>query len=163
MAADAARKIDKKLNQKLEESAKEAMKKYVDGLVNKYVPQPVILVTKEYGGSFYTQNYAHVVNKNTRIYRTPTTSIKLPYGIKIEVSDEEYKEFIRYADTIDRIEDKRRTDREIWEARLRGIGTLKKLQELLPEAVEYVNWPRVVSVPAVDYSEIRNELRKIKE
>lgn len=161
MAWGAATKIAAKLCDKKIETCYGRLKGYSDALALRYVPMPVMQVCKEYSSFFHTVSQLMIrCDKNTiYIY----TTYRLPEYTHIDVSRNEY-------DTVRRLKEEKKNEEvnkqkeiEKWANVILSLGTLKRMQDEMPEAVEYVAWPVVRDLPSVKYDVYRDALSSIKK
>lgn len=161
MALGAARKIAAKLCDEKIEECKGRLRGYCDKLALIHVPSPVIQVCKEYGSVFYT--VSRLMIRCNGYTRHIDISYRLPDNTRIEVSKKEFDAVGRHYQAYRDAQAFKTKEIVKWQNVILSLGTLKKLQDEMPDAVEYVEWPVVRDLPAVNYDVYRVALSSIKK
>lgn len=161
MAEEAAKRIVTAEFEERIEQAKKKRDEYIDALVKQVCPNPIIQVTKEYHSYIYCNKLIAIRSPGGRIDKYGI-KFNVPYYTVIDVSSEAYAKAIKLQRDVEMEYERRKEAQDRWKEIILGLGTLKRMQEELPEAVEYVSWPTVKALPSVQYDDWRMALRKIK-
>lgn len=141
----------------------------IEKLVRKYVPQEVIDICKKYPQFFSPTTYASVsAYKDTEngTYRenwiSGTISFTIPYAAQsLTVIPDEYanvKELVARKKSV--VSNKENFQNEIHAALLQ-LNTEKKVQENLPEALKYIEFPPEKQLPACQFDDLNKAISKI--
>lgn len=168
MAIDAAARMKREVFGKMIEEAQYNLYSLIEQLVRKYLPKPVISCVNEYSLYFPCCTCADVTQveqKDNGIYRKRYIrgflSFKVPTNTFVEVDADEYKAIEGLYRKLKDLE-KRRDDfgNEIQSALL-SLKTEKAINESLPEAIKYIDFPEIKSLPSPIYSNLRAMLSGI--
>ena len=172
MAADAASKIVQAKYGQIIEDMNEKLKDLTDSLLQKYIPQPVLSVVKEYERYFsLTQSIIVVYKSVDEQNYTKSFQLGLQSHIKVtshgryfEVSEEEYRDAKKLVERINRICDVRdKTKNELTEI-IRNCNTESNLMKRYPDIHPYIEWPPVKALPAnVTADWVNNLMNDIKK
>lgn len=171
IAKEAAIRMACKLyNEKLK-SQQNLVTEYAGNLAKKYIPAPVLAVIREYPSYFNFANSLHVSatyerNGKTVAHKWLNVEVKdLPYfGRNIYVDLEEYEALDALVSRQTRLNLLK--DKFIYDMTktLYSLRTEKKITEVLPEALEYINFPEEFALPAdvKNYDNLRTLLKELK-
>lgn len=169
MALQAAERMaDKAFAEKIE-AASNAINKEIENLARKYVPQEVIDICKKYHEFFSSTTSVSVsAYKDTESgsYRENLISGKIgfsvPYSVQnLTIAPEEYakvKELVRLKKKV--VDSKYKLKEEIHAALLQ-LNTEKKVQDNLPEALKYIEFPPEKHLPACQFDDLNKVLSRI--
>lgn len=162
MARDAGIRIATAEFKERIETARKKRDEYIDALVKTVCPNPIVQLANEYHSYFYCSDFVDI--RNPEGYsETHKIKFKVPYRTVIDVSREAYDQARKLQRNVAMEYERRREAQDRWMNIILGIGTLKRMQEELPEAVEYVTGPTVKALPSVQYEDSRLTLQKIKK
>ena len=172
MAEEAASCMKKKAYAKKIDEAKEKIDQAIEALVRKYIPAPVIAFTNEF--STYIE-YCEAASI-TAIKRHPdgVTTKQLSIGGKLTFKIPRYCNYITVeAKEYDAVRNLLNTknfilkvsedfEQQVFDA-LIALRTEKNVEKELPEAMKYLRFPEVKSVPMPVFTGLRDIIGKIKE
>lgn len=173
MAADAAGAIAKAKYGQIILDMNEKLKDLTDSLLQKYIPQPVLSVVKEYERYFSVKQSIIIVYKyiDEQNYTKSSHQLGIPshinvtsYGSYIEVSEDDYKEAKKLVERIRQICNVRdNTERELTDV-IRSCNTEANLIKRYPDIHHYIEWPPVKALPAnVTQDWVNNLMDDIKK
>lgn len=169
MAEAAAKEMTKDFySKKLQDVHKES-KDYYESLLNKYVPAEVKEVAERYPevfgsmsetrfhgvGHSTTNNWAYDVWGET-ITKNPLGTVK-----RFNLTSEEYETCCKFTSRIDNIHTEWEKKRHQIENALRQCGTEKKVKELFPEALPFLNFPSQCTALCPQFTELRTFVQTI--
>ena len=169
MALSAAERMaDKAFSDKIAEADK-AVNEAIERLVRKHVPQEAIDVCKKYPQFFSVTTYVSVsAYKDTenRTYRenwiSGILSFTIPYAAQsLTVTPDEYaqvKELLGRKKSV--LSNKDNFQNEIHSALLQ-LNTEKKVRDILPEALKYIEFPKEKQLLACQFDDLNKALSKL--
>lgn len=172
MAENASYKMaEQAYSQKIEE-AYQRVYTTAENLVRKYVPEPVITCVNKYDKffSYWTKwaSISTIIQKNG--YTTSATSVKgkltfkIPSGSScIKVDGKEYDALLKLDCRRKVLESQRDEFKEKVRSALIALRTEKAVEMELPEAMKYLEFPEVKSVPAPIYKNLRNTIKTLTQ
>ena len=126
------------------------------------------IISQKYGDYFSTTSCISINSINDDGYSTGYISGTLSFNIpssqrykKIDYKD--FKNLVKLREIKDNIEEEARKFEEQIYTALITLKTDKKVEECLPEAMEFIVFPTPVSVPAPIFTELRTVLQNIKK
>lgn len=170
MAKDASILMKKKaFNQKIENVTAE-LNTEIENLVRKYIPAPIIACVNEYPTYFHytigasiTTNVEGSNGWSTRAsYIKGELSFRIPDGGNyVCVENKEYEVLKKIDDKRKRLEKQRDEFGEQVYNALIALRTEKAIEKELPEALKYIEFPKVIAVPMHIYTGLREIIGKI--
>lgn len=171
MAFKAAAKMkDKAYGSKIE-NAQSKVNAAVEELVRKYLPSPVIACVNEYPEYFnYCTSASITTILNDKGSNFTSCSIrgkltfKVPYyATSIKVENKEYDVLLNLNLNLRLLEKECETfGNRVYDALL-SLRTEKAVEKELPEALKYLEFPEVKSVPIPVFTGLRNIIKSFKE
>lgn len=170
MAEDAAFQMKKKAYIDKIENATELLNEAGEKLVRNYIPAPVIACTEEYSQfigyttialiSAFTVTYSGYNRREPEI--CVSLSFKIPINGKIViVSSSDYEIVRKLYDKVKELERMRdEFGKEVFKA-LISLKTEKAVEKELPEAIKYLNFPEIKSVPMPALTDLRKIIEKL--
>lgn len=162
MAIDAAARMKREVFGKKIEKAQYNLYSVIEQLVRKYLPKPVILCVNEYSLYFNCCTCAdvtQVVQDGNGTYRKRYIrgflSFKVPSNTLVTVDAEEYKAVEGLYRNLKDLEKKRDDFGSEIQSALLSLKTEKAINESLPEAIKYIDFPDIKSLPSPIYSNLR--------
>ena len=140
-------------------------------LVKKYIPSPVIACVNEYQSCFDVVTYAcisTIIEKNGYITRQGSIVGKLSFLIPsaskyINVDRTDYDELqVIYRKLNSLTKEKDAFGEQVYNA-LVALGTEKKVQAELPEAIKYLYFPEKKELPSPIFTGLRGVIANIKD
>lgn len=171
MAEKAAAIMKRKAYVQKIENVKAKIDSEVEKLVKKYVPTPVIACVNEYPEYFsYTTGVSISTIVETQKYTKllppilGALSFKVPYnGNYIKVENCEYDALLEIDKKRFQLEKERDKFGEEIRNALVSLGTEKAVERELPEAMKYLIFPEVKSVPMPVFAGLRNIITKMEK
>lgn len=167
-ATEAAAIIKRKAFGKMIEKAECELYAVVEQLVRKYLPIPVISCVNEYSLYFKWCTCADITqvrqDDNGTIrkrYIRGFLSFKVPVNTVISVEEDEYNAVDMLYRKVKDLERKRDDFGNEIKVALLSLKTEKAINESLPEAIKYIDFPETVSLPSPIYSNLRAMLSRI--
>lgn len=170
MAEDAAFQMKKKAYIDRIENATALLNEAGQRIVRMYIPGPVIACTEEYSQyiGYHTIALISAFRTTESGYnrREPEISINLSFKIPIAskmimVSPRHYETVRQLRDKVKELERMRdEFGKEVFKA-LIALKTEKAVEKELPEAIKYLNFPEVKSVPMPVLTDLRKIIEKL--
>lgn len=160
MADNAAEQLAKSAYDKKIENTKIELKTKWEGIITKYIPEPIIMMMGEYGNIIEKAGkiYIHDGKGNYSYYYDPPINIPMLKTITISVDD--YNDVKRTYDLLNSLigaRHKYKTD--VSNALCLSIRTEKRCSEDFPEALPYLNFSGTTAV-ARKFDDLRAVLHK---
>ena len=142
-----------------------------ENLARKYIPAPVLACVKEYPDNFEKVTRVSIttlVEKNGYVtsdnYITGKLSFPIPNGSRnIVVERTEYEALRKLNEKVVSLVFKRSDFKsQVYDA-LIALGTEKKVQDELPEALNYLSFPETKKLPAPIFTGLREVIANIKD
>lgn len=168
MAHEAANRMKHKVFGEKVEVPQKYLNLAVESLVCKHLPKPVIACVNEYDKYFSNSTCADVTSIKVDAYGTHRSnyirgylSFKVPSPTVVIVDIDEYKKVeVLKGKLDDLVKEQTHFGEEIQNA-LYSLKTEKSIRESLPEAVPYIDFPELKSLPSPIYSNLRAMLNGI--
>ena len=170
MAKDASVLMkNKAFGQKIEDATAE-LNTEIENLVKKYVPAPVIACVNEYPTYFHYTTGASITTNVERSdgwytrasYIKGMLTFRIPDGGNyVCVENKEYDVLKKLDDKRKRLEKQRDEFGEQVYNALVALRTEKAVEKELPEALKYIEFPKVIAVPMQVYTGLREIIGKI--
>lgn len=140
-----------------------------ENYIAKVMPKDVLNICKKYPDWVSTTKHVHVYVNGE--YYFEDISISIPSGkgnLKDGMSQDDLKEITKIISYLNEVQRKKREFKEKTMVLLLSLKTRKRIEEIFPEAMEYINWPNepLKNLPAAKLEETRwllSEARKNKE
>lgn len=162
MAHDAAKRLKIKVYGKNVEDAQKTLNLAVESLVRKYIPKPVIACVNEYYNYFSNSTSADVTSimidaygTSRRKYIRGCLSFKVPSCTVVVADVAEYETVAVLKKNLDDLVKEQNNFGEEIEKALCSLRTEKSIREALPEALPYIDFPEIKSLPSPIYSDLR--------
>lgn len=171
IAEEAAAKIKVKAFQHKIDNATARVNAAVEELVKRYIPAPVIACVNEYSNYFsysWGASITTIIDKGdwttTRGSIKGKLSFKIPLSSNcIKVSNGEYDALMRLQSNLDKLVIERDYFGNNVCAALVALRTEKNVEKEFPEAMKYLTFPKVKSVPMPVFTGLRDIIGKIKD
>ena len=147
MADNAAEQLAKSAYDKKIEDAQIELKTKLEGIITKYIPEPIIMMMSEYGDIFEKAGriYIHDGKGNYSYYHE--SSINIPPLKTITVSVDDYNDVKRTYDLLNSLIGARRKYKtDVSDALCLSLRTEKRCSEDFPEALPYLNFSGTTAV-----------------
>lgn len=167
MATNAAQEMAAKVYSEKIKEAREELRKEGEKLIKKYIPSPVLSVVNEYIDFFSTARHVNFYDDTMGKYSAASITVGINFDISygssyICISKDDMRNISKFYVRVEDLQNKARDfENEIYKA-LKSLGTSKKVEENLPEALEYLNIPEEKALPMPIYQNIRNLLQQAK-
>ena len=167
MALDAAERMANKAFETKIADAKKAINEAIEKLVRKYVPQEVIDICKKYPDFFsFVTSVSVSAYKENGSYRENWITGKISFGVpyaaqSITITPTEYAKVKHLVDLKKSVESSKEQFQNEIHAALLQLNTEKKVQENLPEALKYIEFPPEKQLPACQFDDLNKAISKI--
>lgn len=160
IAAEVANKVTANLRAEYEKICNEIDSRLVT-IVKNGVPEEVAQVYRKYPAYILTNSSAAVSGVGVP-RRWVYLDDEIPYTDEITLSREQSKEIADMVRKADKLNDRIRDTRAKVRATLLALGTAKKVQEQLPELVQFLPEQAVTSTALmIPVKEVRSDLKKL--
>ena len=147
MADNAAEQLAKNAYDKKIEKTQIELETKLDGIITKYIPEPIIMMMGEYGNIIEKASKICIHDGRGNYSYYYDTSINIPPLKTITVSVDDYRDIKRTYDLLNSlIGTRRKYKTDVSDALCLSIRTEKRCSEDFPEALPYLNFSGTTAI-----------------